>query len=116
MHRAIWERHNGPIPDGFTIDHIRHGEFGALDNRLSNLRLASKTEQHWNYQKMTNCSRMYRGVSWSKTQNCWRAKLEHKGQTVFLETFSDEIEAAKAWDAKAIEVRGPTYTKLNFPS
>lgn len=35
-HRVVWEAHNGPIPEGMTVDHI-NGKRG--DNRLVNLRL-----------------------------------------------------------------------------
>ena len=115
MHRAIWERHNGPIPDGMTVDHIRHGEFGGLDNRLSNLRLATFQEQRFNARKQPGCHRKYRGVSYSIRDKQWRASLK-TGDKRWQASFESEIEAAKAWDAKAIEVRGPTYTKLNFSS
>ena len=42
MHRFIWELVNGPIPEGFQIDHIDHN---GLDNRLENLRLATSAEE-----------------------------------------------------------------------
>lgn len=35
VHRLIWEEANGPIPEGYVIDHI-NGD--TLDNTLSNLR------------------------------------------------------------------------------
>src|SRR5262249_26789125 len=40
-HRLLWEKHNGPIPDGMIIHH-RNGN--KLDNRLENLELVSREE------------------------------------------------------------------------
>jgi len=34
LHVAIWEHHNGPVPDGFEIHHIDHN---TLNNDVSNL-------------------------------------------------------------------------------
>ena len=38
MHRAVWERANGPIPDGH---HVHHRNHDRSDNRLENLELLS---------------------------------------------------------------------------
>ena len=35
-HRVVWERANGPIPDGHVIHHLNHDR---LDNRIENLSL-----------------------------------------------------------------------------
>jgi hypothetical protein len=36
--RAIWENVNGPVPEGFDVDHIIQRQFGGTDE-LSNLQL-----------------------------------------------------------------------------
>jgi hypothetical protein len=36
--RAIWEANNGPVPQGFDVDHIIQRQFGGTDD-LSNLQL-----------------------------------------------------------------------------
>lgn len=41
LHRVIWEIVNGPIPDGYEIDHI---DRGRANNRIENLRLALKID------------------------------------------------------------------------
>jgi hypothetical protein len=66
------------------------------------------------------------GVSWHK-QNCkWRAGIRHGGKEQQLSYFEDEVEAARAFDAVARELRGgegahggragPRWHRLNFPT
>lgn len=41
MHRYVWEKHNGPIPDDHDIHHIDHNR---ANNVIENLELYSKSE------------------------------------------------------------------------
>nr|QBK85227.1 MAG: HNH endonuclease [Iridovirus LCIVAC01] len=50
LHRIVMEAFVGPIPDNMTVDHINRKRD---DNRLCNLRYASKTEQYHNVSKET---------------------------------------------------------------
>jgi hypothetical protein len=65
-HRAVWELHNGPIPDGHVLDHINRDK---SDNRIENLRLVDHTENAQN--------RLYgspiRGVTQHKDGKRWVA-------------------------------------------
>ena len=45
VHRLVWEAFNGPIPDGYEIDHVNTIRG---DNRLSNLRVATPKENRNN--------------------------------------------------------------------
>lgn len=46
----------------------------------------------------------------------WRAQLVlSKNKTICVGFFGTEDEARRAWDRKAIEVRGINNTRLNFP-
>ena len=55
----------------------------------------------------------FNGVRSSKTSGKWEARIQHEGKTHQIGTFDDEIEAAKAWDAKARSLRGAA-TPTNF--
>lgn len=49
MHRLVWETFNGPIPDGYEINHQNEDK---ADNRLSNLSITSHKENiNWGTSK-----------------------------------------------------------------
>lgn len=50
-HRVIWIMHNGPIPDGYEIDHINRVR---NDNRIENLRLLTVAENRSRQHKSGN--------------------------------------------------------------
>lgn len=101
-------------PSGLEVDHINHD---PLDNRRENLRVCNDSEQQGNRLKLpSHKTSQYRGVS-----ICRRSKQfiafgkTGKNKTKNLGRFTDEIEAAKAYDTWAAEYFGE-FARLNFPS
>lgn len=43
LHRYIWEKHNGPIPEGYDVHHI---DGNKLNNDISNLIMLTPSEHH----------------------------------------------------------------------
>jgi hypothetical protein len=41
MHRYVWEKHNGPIPEGYEVHHIDHDR---ANNDISNLEIYTKSD------------------------------------------------------------------------
>ncbi len=108
MHRLIMN----PPPDMW----VDHKSTDRLDNRRSNLRIVTPTQNRHNSRSCARRGRrrssQYVGVT--RRGDKWRVKITHEGKEHFLGCFDDEVEAAKAWDAKAKELRGE-FTYLNFP-
>ena len=103
MHRVLL-----PLPHGWTVDH-RNGN--GLDNRKDNLRPATVALNNQN-QKPRNTSSPYKGVA--KAQGKWRAAISVGGQFYYLGNHETQEAAARAYDAKAVELLGE-YARLNFP-
>ena len=68
-HRIAWALHYGEDPGDMTIDHINHN---PIDNRIANLRLATKQQQ--------SSHRRCKGVRRRKRGKPWMAAVEHMGK------------------------------------
>lgn len=100
MHRFIL-----PKKDGFEIDHINKNK---LDNRKSNLRYATRSQNEAN-KNSKNPSSGFRGVWYDKRAKAYKASLSKK----HLGWFKTAEEAAKAYDKEAKEKFGE-FANTNF--
>ena len=107
MHRVILNLKRGDTRQG---DH-RNGN--GLDNRRCNLRIATHAQNTYNSRKHRNTHNPYIGVFRNSTNSSWVAVIRHNKSPIYLGSFSDSIDAAKAYDKQAKKLRGK-FAKLNF--
>jgi len=108
LHREIMKP-----PLGLWVDHINGN---ALDNRRSNLRLATPSQNQFNKRKTkSKTASRFIGVSFDKTNGQWMSKLAYQRKLMWLGRFDSEIDAARAYDEAAKKYRGE-FARLNFPS
>ena len=96
MHHLIKE-----VPEGKEIDHINGN---GLDNRQENLRDATASQNCMNIRPRENTTSKYKGVSWDKNKERWRARIQIEGKMIHLGRFREEENAAKAYNKKALEL------------
>ncbi len=101
-HRVIWAMHMGVWPVGI-IDHINHRRD---DNRIENLRLGDAKQSAWNRGAHQGSRSKHVGVTWSKVNQGWMARITTAGECKYLGTFSTEEQAAEAYRLAAVEARG----------
>lgn len=84
-HRVVWETFNGPIPEGMVVDHINAKK---TDNRLSNLRVATYSE-NLVYRKCKN-------YSYHKGSNSWVVVFQINKVRTYGGSYKTEKEAKQA--------------------
>ncbi len=108
MHRIIMEKYSGPSK--LEVDHRNHNGF---DNRKSNLRYATKSQNKVNcIKKRINPSSKYKGVSKTNIGK-FRVAFKKDNRLVIDITFENEIDAAIAYDILAPQFHGEFVNK-NF--
>lgn len=107
-HRIAWISANGPIPTGLLVDHRDQNPY---NNILANLRLCTHGENAWNRKGFAKCG--YKGVRFYR--GGWQAEITHKGKGFYLGRHNTAEEAARAFDAKCLELCGE-FAVLNFPT
>lgn len=91
-HRVIWKMLNGRDPDGY-IDHINQNR---SDNRIENLRIATRSDNAKNQKQHATNSSGVTGVQYWSSRNKWRAEIWHKGVKKYLGVFDNMAEAVAA--------------------
>ena len=79
MHRLIMD-----AKDGFVVDHINHNE---LDNRKSNLRVCTQSNNAMNRKKASNNTSGYIGVVFKKDCGKWEAFIRVDKKRKYLGLF-----------------------------
>lgn len=100
------------ISPGKFVDHINGN---SLDNRKCNLREATSQQNSFNQKRKTGASSRFKGVSWDKCRNKWTAQIMKSKVNRTLGRFTDEIQAAVAYDEAAVKMFGE-FARLNFPN
>lgn len=106
MHRLITS-----APDGVLVDHI---DRDGLNNRRSNLRLCSTSQNLRNRGPNKNNTTGFKGVAFYKAYQKWSAQIMYERSPIHIGYFDSPEEAALAYDRKAIELFGE-YAYRNFP-
>ena len=99
-----------PNPEGKRC--VDHHDGDKTNNNHENLRYATHTENGRNMKKHSDGSSIYKGVSWDRGSNKWRAQIKDARKVKNLGVFTNEREAAEAYNAAAVEFY-KEFAKLN---
>lgn len=98
MHRLIMNAQPGQ-----QVDHIHHQ---TLDNRKSELRFCTNSQNRRNSGKTVRNTSGYKGVCWNKTNCKWQANIRVNFRLNHLGYYATKEEAYAAYCAAAIELHG----------
>lgn len=101
-HRLAWLHVNGVWPTG-DLDHINRNRD---DNRIENLRPASRSENMSNGVMRRDNKSGVKGVTWHAGSSKWRAVIQKNGKQIQIGMFDDIEEAAAAYKAAAERFHG----------
>ena len=96
--------------DKTDIDHIDRNK---QNNCINNLRWALSSENSMNRNKQKPCSSCFKGVSWHKQQQKWRAVINTDTGHKHIGSFASEVDAAQAYTETATELFG-AFANLNI--
>jgi hypothetical protein len=95
MHRVI-----ANLEDGVEVDHKNRD---GLDNRCSNLRAATSSQNKMNRGLQSNNTSGYRGIIWDSINKKWKVNIKVRGVVHWLGRYNDLN--------KAIEIRQEAEAK-----
>ena len=107
----LW--YHGWLPENPLKNCIDHKDRDCLNDKESNLRVVTRSQNQMNMSPQKGSSSKYLGVSWNEPRCKWRAVITVNNKTKHLGRFIDEEEAAKAYDQAAIQYFGE-FANLNF--
>lgn len=98
MHRLILG-----TPDGKETDHINGDK---LDNQISNLRIASRSENMFNQRARADSRSGVKGVWWLTRYKAWESQIKTNGKVTHLGRFKNISDAIDARNAATVKYHG----------
>ena len=91
MHRVV-----SSTPDDMHTDHINRDK---LDNRKSNLRVVTASQNHMNRRKdgRRGLTSVFKGAQYHKASGLWRSRIKVGSNQISLGYFKTEMEAHNAY-------------------
>lgn len=108
-HRAVWIMHDGEIPEGMMIDHVNRRK---ADNRLANLRLATKGQNLMNSTRRSG-RLLPKGVYLDASRGKYMAAVGHEGRLHNCGRYDTIEEALEASWARRQKLHGDFATLGN---
>lgn len=102
-HRLAWLYVYGEIDDSMVIDHI-NGDMS--DNRISNLRVATSSQNAMNRKLCSINTSGYKGVSYHKQSGKWQASIKINSKQKFLGLYLSPESAHNAYRKAAENLFG----------
>lgn len=91
------------------VDHV---DGNTLNNRRSNLRRATSQQNAFNQCKRQGCTSRFKGVFWRKNRSRWCAMLCLGYRNIYLGSFTEESDAARAYNIAACTYFGE-FARIN---
>lgn len=108
-HRLAWLYIHHTWP-GKMLDHINGNK---SDNRISNLRLATRSQNFCNRGKNSNNTSGYKGVSWNKRDKNWTVHICVNRKQRHGGSFKVKEDAVLAYNKLAVRYHG-AFARLNI--
>lgn len=100
-----------PTGDGEEPDHV-NGD--GLDNRRSNLRPVTRSQNLMNQRMRDNNTSGFKGVSWHVQRGRWQSRIMFEKKSRYLGLYLNAEDAAHAYDDAARKFFGE-FACVNFP-
>lgn len=105
IHRFIMN-----APDNMRVDHINGITF---DNRKSNLRLATNSQNSQNKGMRKDNTTGYKGVCFDKEAKKYQASIRYNGKKIYLGKYDNPVDAALAYNEAAEKYFGE-FARINI--
>lgn len=106
-HRVIFLMHNGYMPE--FVDHI---DKDKTNNKIENLRAATKSQNSMNCYLRKDSNSGIRGVTWDKSRSKWLAQIQINNKHKFIGRFELLDDAKEAYEIKAKKYFGDFYVSV----
>ena len=108
-HRVVWAMASGEWPDKL-MDHIN---LDKADNRLSNLRSATRSQNQFNTPAKVTSNSGVKGVYFNKRKKKWEARIGADKARKGLGYFNSIEDAEAAYKRAAIELHGEFFCSID---